>query len=53
MKDLKKGHLIKEEDIRRIRPGFGLEPKYFNELIGRRLKRDVLRGEATTWSQLY
>ncbi len=52
VKDLKKGHLIKEQDIRRIRPGYGLEPKYFYELIGRRLNRDVLRGEATKWSLL-
>ena len=52
VKDLRKGHLVKEDDIRRIRPGYGLEPKYFDDLIGRRLNRDVLRGEATSWSLL-
>ena len=52
VKNLKKGDLIKDGDIRRIRPGYGLEPKYFDEIIGRRLNRDVLRGEPVKWGLL-
>ena len=52
VKDLKKGNLIKKEDIRRIRPGYGLEPKYFDEIIGRRINCDVFRGEAVSWKLL-
>ena len=47
--EVKSGSIISEKDIRRIRPGFGLPPKYFNELIGRRVSRNVSRGTAVTW----
>lgn len=51
VRDLPAGHLITAEDIRRVRPGFGLMPKHFDELLGRKLKVDVKRGTATEWSQ--
>ena len=47
---MKKGEQIRTEHIRRIRPGFGLAPKYFDDLIGSTVKRDIKRGEAVTWS---
>ena len=43
---LKKGQKISEQDIRRIRPGLGLPPKYFESLIGRELAVDVNPGDA-------
>ncbi len=43
--DLKKGQQIKETDIRIIRPGYGLLPKYFKSLIGKTLSVDVERGD--------
>ena len=49
VENLKKGDLIKKENIRRIRPGYGLTPKYFDDLIGRSLIRDVERGDAVQW----
>ncbi len=49
VRDLPAGALVKREDIRRIRPGMGLAPKHFEELIGRRLKTAVTRGTATQW----
>ena len=50
VRDLLAGALISPEDIRRIRPGMGLPPKHFEELIGKRLKKAVSRGTATSWS---
>ena len=50
--DLKKGDFIGEKDIRRIRPGFGISPKYYNEIIGSVLARDVVRGEPVSWSDI-
>lgn len=47
MRDLPAGHIVTEEDIRRIRPGYGLPPKMFGSLIGKRLRVGVTRGEAT------
>ena len=43
--NLKAGEKIKPSDIRRIRPGFGLPPKFFDALIGKTLKVDVSRGD--------
>ncbi|MGM0695003.1 MAG: pseudaminic acid synthase [Pseudomonadota bacterium] len=49
VQDLKAGEIITSSHIRRIRPGFGLPPKYFDQLIGKRVKQDVARGTATRW----
>lgn len=51
MRDMKAGEKVSEADIRRIRPGVGIEPKYFKTLIGKRLKVDVNRGTPTNWEQ--
>jgi N-acetylneuraminate synthase len=49
VRDLPAGSVIGSEDIRRIRPGMGLAPKYFNELLGKTLKVAVQRGMPTSW----
>lgn len=49
VKDLPAGHVIAKEDIRRIRPGLGLEPKYFDTIVGRTLREDVRYGTAVDW----
>ena len=49
VKDLSAGHVVKSSDIRRIRPGNGLAPKCFNEIIGKKLLQDVKTGTPTTW----
>lgn len=53
IKDLEKGSLISKEDVKIIRPGFGLPPLEINNVIGRRLKVSVCRGTATMWDQFY
>jgi pseudaminic acid synthase len=52
VKDLHAGHVIEPSDIRRIRPGMGLAPKYFDEVVGRRLDSDVAKGTPVSWSAL-
>ena len=52
VKDLLKGHLIKDADIKRIRPGYGLAPKYYSNVIGSRLAHDVEQGDRVTWDSL-
>jgi N-acetylneuraminate synthase len=51
VRDLPPGSVITEADIRRIRPGMGLAPKYFDSLLGRHLRVAVTRGTATRWDQ--
>lgn len=52
VKDMCAGEVITEHSIRRIRPGFGLAPKHFDELLGKRVSKDVVRGSATSWELL-
>jgi len=51
VKDLPMGSLVTKADIRRIRPGLGLPPKYYDELIGKKLAIDVSKGTPTNWNQ--
>lgn len=49
VRDLKAGQVITEQDVRRIRPGFGLSPKHLESIVGRTMKVDVVAGTATSW----
>jgi N-acetylneuraminate synthase len=49
IKDIAAGDLITPENIRIIRPGHGLAPKNFEELIGRKAKIPIRRGTAISW----
>jgi pseudaminic acid synthase len=47
--DLKEGEALNEENLRAIRPGFGLPPKYLDVFLGKRVSKDVKRGTALNW----
>jgi N-acetylneuraminate synthase len=49
VKDMKAGDIITKEHVRRIRPGFGLPPKFEKEIIGKLVKKDIKSGTATSW----
>jgi len=46
------GHVIEPGDIRRIRPGMGLAPKWFDEVVGKQVKSDVKAGLAVDWDEI-
>ena len=48
-KDIKAGELITNQNLKIIRPGLGLPPKYYEILLGKQLKRNVKIGTAATW----
>jgi pseudaminic acid synthase len=52
MKPMKKGDTILEDDVRSIRPGFGLPPKYIDQVIGNMLDADVDYGIPVTSEHL-
>jgi pseudaminic acid synthase len=48
-KDVKAGDRITRENIRSIRPGYGLPPKYLEKLVGCRFAKDIPRGTPLDW----
>ena len=49
VKDIKKGEIFTEENIRSIRPGYGLPPKYLKDVLGRKASKDIEKGEPLKW----
>jgi N-acetylneuraminate synthase len=47
-----KGETFTEANVRSIRPGFGLAPKFLPNVLGRRAARDLARGEPLDWNML-
>ncbi len=52
VKDVKQGEILTENNIRRIRPGFGLEAKHYETLIGTKCCKAAKRGERLTWKHV-
>jgi pseudaminic acid synthase len=52
VEDLREGDVITSQSIRSVRPGFGLSPKYFDQLVNLRVKTNVSRGTAVTWDMV-
>lgn len=48
-KDLKAGESLTTENLRAIRPGHGLPPKYYEILLGKKVGRDIKKGTALSW----
>ena len=49
VEDMKRGEIITEKNVRSIRPGLGLSPKYYDVVLGKKVNRDVKRGTALAW----
>ncbi|MED1822664.1 pseudaminic acid synthase [Brevibacillus agri] len=47
--DIKAGEALTKENLRAIRPGFGLPPKYYDVLLGKRVQRDIAKGTPASW----
>jgi pseudaminic acid synthase len=47
--DLRSGDVLTPEKLRRIRPGLGLHPRYFNLLLGKRIVKSAKKGTPVSW----
>lgn len=47
--DLQEGDILTRSNLRTIRPGFGLPPKFYDQLIGRKVRKAVKRGTPMSW----
>jgi len=52
VKDVKVGEKITRENVRSIRPGFGMHPKFLNDLLGREFKEDFEKGTPMAFEYL-
>lgn len=52
VKDMKKGDAISEKNMSAIRPGDGLHPKYYNEILGKTVNCDIKYGTPVDWSMI-
>ncbi|MFO7684767.1 MAG: pseudaminic acid synthase [Desulfobacterales bacterium] len=52
VQDLKAGDVLTRSNVRSIRPGLGLPPKYIEIILGMRVNREVKRGTAIVWELL-
>jgi len=50
VKDMKKGEEISRENVRCIRPSYGLAPKYLPEVLGKKIKKDIQKGTPLKWN---
>jgi len=52
VKDVKAGEEVTEENVRSIRPGYGLHPRYLKEVLGKRFRKDLPKGTPLAWEHL-
>jgi N-acetylneuraminate synthase len=50
VKDMKAGEVFTGDNVRSIRPGHGLPPKYLTQVLGRMAASDVVRGTPLSWN---
>ena len=48
-KDIKKGEKFSEENIRSVRPGYGMHPKYLKDILGKTSQKDYQFGDRFQW----
>jgi len=47
--NMKAGDIITTENVRSVRPGFGLHPKHYHEILGKSVKVDLEKGDRLSW----
>lgn len=51
VKDVKAGEELTEDNVRSIRPGYGLHPKHYKEVLGKKFRKDFEKGTPLEWGQ--
>ncbi|QLE59140.1 pseudaminic acid synthase [Nostoc sp. TCL26-01] len=50
--DMKAGDILTADNLKAVRPGFGLSPKYYDIFLGKHIKQDAKKGTPVTWNLL-
>lgn len=49
IKDIKAGEVFTEENVKSIRPSYGLPPKYLKDVLGKKAKKNIAKGTPLSW----
>lgn len=49
VKDIKAGDILTADNVRSIRPGYGLKPKYIDSIFGKKARKDISKGTPLAW----
>ncbi|WP_103069040.1 pseudaminic acid synthase [Aquimarina sediminis] len=52
VKDVEKGEVLTEDNVKSIRPGNGIHPKYYNEILGKKFSDSFEKGTPVSWEKL-
>jgi pseudaminic acid synthase len=52
VKDIKKGEIFTKENVRVIRPGYGLKPKYIEVILGKKSRKNIEIGTPFRWEMI-
>ncbi len=50
--DIEPGDTITEKNVRSVRPGYGLHPKYLKSILGKRVNKALQKGSPLTWADI-
>ena len=51
--NINKGEALTKDNLRIVRPGLGLAPKYYDLLIGKKVKINLIKGTPVNWDHIY
>ena len=49
VQNIKAGQMLTSQNLKAIRPGLGLPPKYYDILLGKKVKKDIPKGTPVSW----
>jgi pseudaminic acid synthase len=52
VEDVKAGEIVTDKNVRSIRPGYGMHPKYYREVLGKIFSQDWQKGTPLDWSKI-
>jgi pseudaminic acid synthase len=50
VEDIKSGEVFTERNVRSIRPGYGLHPRYYKDIIGKKASKEIKKGTPVDWN---
>lgn len=51
-KDMQAGEILTTENLRTVRPGYGLAPKYYDIMLGKQVNKDIKKGTPFSWDMI-